>query len=459
MMKKTNIVIIGGGISGLALLHYLKKKYSGRTDIDIALLEKGVDVGGTIQSVRKGDCVFETGPNGFLSNKPRMFTLIEELDLSSRIVLAQEAANTRFISVHDRLYAVPKDPKSFLKFPLLNPFDKLRIFAELFIPRGNSPSESVYDFAWRRFGRKTADLFLDPMISGIYSGDAKKIILSSVFPKIYEMELNNGSILRSIKNLRSKGGPAKLHSFKGGMGDLIEALHSRYRTHIKLKETVTKISHRQDRYVVSTENQHYKADELYLCVPAFICAELLSDIDKSMADDLAKICYAPVAVVGIVAPENVFKVKPAGFGYLVPSSEKKNILGVLFESNIFPNRAALGQILFRVMMGGVRHPEILKLSEQELIATAVNEIKTSCPTKGNSAITKIDLSKVLTETFITVWKNAIPQYDQTHLQVQRGLSTKLKRFRDLYLLGNYRYGVSLNDCIENAYTTAQKSSF
>jgi len=457
-VKKQNIVIVGAGITGLTLLHYLKQKHHDRNDVDILLLEKNDYVGGTIHTRYKGDCLFESGPNSFLNNAPKTLALIDELNLKSSVVKAYERAKLRYISVGNKLHQIPTDLKSFLKFKLLNPIDKLRIFNDLFAKKGDNPIESVYDFGKRRFGEKVAKYLLDPFVSGIYAGDAKETIMQTAFPKIYTLEQEHGSVLSSMqKNIKKNGKPI-LCSFKGGMSEIVDSLNARYGNDIQLKKDIVKIFHREDRFVVSTEKEHFKANELFLCTPAYVTARYLTTLDEELAANLSFISYAPIVVVGLLCPLDAFQRRPKGFGYLVPSTENKEVLGVLFESNIFPKRASKNHILFRVMIGGVRHPEITKLSKKKLIDLALSEIESAYPTKGDSALTKIDLRKVVKETFFTSWERAIPQYDQVTLTMLKEIEKNLSRFRDLYLLGNYKNGISFNSCIENAHLAAQKST-
>jgi len=457
-VKKKDILIIGGGITGLSLLHFLARRYEKRNDVTIRLFERGAVAGGTIHSERIEGGLFESGPNGFLGIKERTRELIEDMGLQDSIITAQEGL-ARYVNVRHTLYKVPMDPKAFLKSRLLSSFAKLRLLFEVLVKSKAVADESVYDFAKRRFGVQAAELLFDPVVSGVYAGDARKILTMSAFPKLLQWEAQYGSILKAaIKEKKKNAERPKLYSFTDGMGQLTTAIAARHQKHLCLNSEITKVFHRDDRYVVSTKNDNFKADELYICTPAHVTSGLLKHLDTQISADLRLFNYAPVVVVGMLAPKNVFVKAPEGYGYLNPSGQNKEVLGVLFESNIFPQRAEGQDILLRLMMGGVRHAEVPSRSKKELLDLAFEEIETHFPTRGKTALTKIHLREVARHVWLRVWDKAIPQYDQLNMEMNAQLNAKLKRFRDLYLLGNYRNGVAFNDCIENAYQACQNSS-
>lgn len=482
VMSKT-IMIIGGGISGLALLHYLSQRHARRPDINIRLLEKEGRAGGTIRTVDAHGCLFETGPNGFLDSKQRTLDFVEDLGLSAEIVKAGAQSKIRYISVGDSLHALPSGPKSFLTFPPLTLFDKLRVLGEVFVPKGLDPDESVYAFGKRRLGEKFARIFLDPMISGIYGGDADRINLRAAFPRIYQLEQEFGSLFKAMMGLRkqkktrrvastrapdlnqdrfravhrirkdgmsprgSTGMPmGTLTSFRQGQTRFVDALARRYETNIRFRQEVKTVSHHQGRFIISSGDQQHEADELFISTPAYHAADILQEISPPLAEELNRVEYAPIAVVGLVFSLSVFQNPPKGFGYVIPSSEKKDVLGVLFESNIFPERCPDGRILFRVMAGGARHPGILEKSQEEIVRLAAHEVQKTFLIAADPL-----------RTMFAAWPKAIPQYTRNYFDIQNGLDEELKNWNRLHLVANYRGGVSLNDCIENAYQAAQKS--
>jgi len=239
-----------------------------------------------------------------------------------------------------------------------------------------------------------------------------------------------------------------------GVVQLIDRIGERYKENIHLGQEVRSIVRKGDQYEVTTEaDQNYKADELFLCAPAYNVGSMVQDINRRLSQELSKIHYAPIAVIGLVYPADYFSEKPRGYGYLIPSSEHKEVLGVLFESNIFPGRCRDDQMLFRIMIGGARHPDIFSKTKEELISLAVAEIEALAGDEKSNR--KKENPK---ELFYVPWKKAIPQYNQAYCDILKVVEEELEKDPNLHLVANYLKGVSLNDCVENAYQGAQKSS-
>lgn len=458
MSINKNIIIVGGGISGLAVLHHLRQKYQYRPDVAIKLLELEAQAGGTIRTINQKNHFYETGPNGFLDNKPSTLFLASDLGLTDQLIAASPATNVRCICVENTLHALPANLLQFLKFKPLRWADKLRVLQEIFIPKGNNPLETVYEFGTRRLGQNFTRYFLDPMVSGIFGGNAQDLNVRHAFPRIYEIEQQYGSLFKgmvalSIKKRRARkknsltaGQPTgQLWSFQKGMGQLTEKLAATYRDAIQTGVSVQNIISQDKGYCLKTMDQEYFADHVIVSVPAFAAADMLDGLNKDLSMHLRKIPYASIVVIGLVYTANQFKQLPQGFGYLRPTHEGAEVLGVLFSSNIFPMRCPNGQILFQIMLGGACHSNTVRRSDEELFDLAKKEISIILKAQGEPK-----------DQFLLRWGQAIPQYHRSYPDAYQAINTEIAKHSHLHLLANYLNGISLNDCAANAQRLAQR---
>ncbi|MBP9853301.1 MAG: protoporphyrinogen oxidase [Candidatus Omnitrophica bacterium] len=446
MTLNHSIVVIGGGISGLSTLHFLKEKYRNRPDMSIKLLEKKPTAGGVINSEREAGALFETGAGSFLNHQPHTLDLINALGIRDQLIEASEATKTRYLCIEQKLYPAPTSPLKLIAFPFLTMKDKLRLLSEKLVKPGMNSRETVHEFVSRRLSSNWADFLADPMVSGIYAGDAKAIIFKDAFSQLYGYEQNHGSVLKGLTEQR-KVNPAKrvLYSLRGGMVSLTNALYEKYRNDIILSQEVESIDKEPDHpYFLHTAETMYLANELFIAVPAYAAGYMLNGLDPVLAASLNEIKYAPLAVIGFVCLKKDFINMPKGFGYLKPSNQKSPILGVLFEDQIFENRSQPDQCLLRLMIGGIRHPQILKYSKDDLIAMARREISETLGFTGQPV-----------HVFLKTWRNAIPQYDLHRHQAKICIESALKHHSHIYFTANYWDGVSVNDCIKSAQQTVQ----
>ncbi len=451
-----NLIIVGGGISGLTLLHYLKKKYHNHSDVSIKLFERQAQPGGTIRTIHRSGFQFETGPNGFLDSKLSTLTLANELGLKDDLIVASPATKIRSICVKNTLYPLPSGPISFFNFKPLSFGAKLRVIRELVIPRGDNPDETVYEFGTRRLGENFAKYFLDPMVSGIFGGNAQDLNLQHAFPRINQIEQQYGSLFRGMislalqkkkqqKNSLTAGQPTgQLWSFKNGMGQLIDKIAQIYSDSIETGINVDQVCAKDKGYVLKASGKEYFADHLILSTPAYAAADIIDSSDKDLAVALRKIPYAAITVVGLVYSLEQFAHLPVGFGYLRPTHEGREVLGVLFSSNIFPSRSADGKILFQIMLGGACNPDTVLKSEDQLFTLAKNEIQQILQVSGQPQ-----------EQFIYRWDKGIPQYNRFYPQTYKEIKKIMSNYPRLHLTANYLDGVSLNDCIANAKKMAE----
>ncbi|MDE2222821.1 MAG: protoporphyrinogen oxidase [Candidatus Omnitrophica bacterium] len=403
------ISIIGGGISGLSVLHYLKQQLGEAADI--TLFEREDTAGGTIRSFKKDGCLFEWGPNGFLDNQPATLQLIDELGLTGQLIAASPTASQRYVQIDGRLYPVPMTPAGLIRSDLLSWRDKRALIKGLF-KRNVSTDCSIYEYVSRRFSPAIAENLVDPFISGVYAGDIERLHCCA-FPK-----------------LKGKGfKKSRLHSFKEGMGQIIQAMEERYKNHIKTNSIVTSI--------------RPEAGITILAVPAYAAAKITAALNPTLSETLAQIVYAPVAVAGLLFKQDSFKRKPDGFGYLIPSREHKEILGVLIESNVYDGRADKTQVMLRILLGGMHNPGIISDTLERILAKAVKEIDTTYGLISNPI-----------EGFVKFWPQAIPQYEMNYPSLKYAIAQETAQIPGLYLCANYLDGVSFNDCIKNARSLA-----
>lgn len=443
------IIVVGGGISGLATLHFLRKKYHQNPAVQISLLEKKTIPGGVIHTEMVSDARFETGSNGFLNTQPLTFQLIEELGIKDQLIQAFPDNKLRYLCVKQKLYPLPMNPLKLLTFPLLSVSDKLALAGEKFVKSKGRDNETVYEFVSRRLSPRWAEMLADPMISGIYAGDAKDIVLRDAFPVLHQFEAEHGSVIKGAMAARKKSEGGKgLYSLSEGMGSLIQALAQRHKEHIKLGQDVDDI--RKDangQYLVRTSEQLFVADQVFLTVPSYAAADMVRSMDTRLADLLDQIEYAPVALVGLVCAKSEFLNLPQGFGYLKPSNQKSPVMGVLFEDQIFENRATPNQCQLRVMLGGMHNLEILKYSQEELIAAARKEIIQVLGFKGEPF-----------HIFFKAWSNAIPQYNLCRHRIRPQLEEAMVPHLNFQITANYWNGVCVNDCIKSAHQTVSDAT-
>lgn len=438
------IAIIGGGISGLSALHFLKHRYG--ASCHVVLYEKDERLGGTIGTDRRDGFISDWGPNGFLDKVPLTLQLVSELGADSVLEPANPKAEKRFIYRGKRLHEIVPSPPKFLRSPLLSLGGRLRLCAEPFIrQRKSSDDESIYDFAARRIGKEAADTMIVPMVSGIYGGDARKLSLRACFPIMAEMEQQHGSLIKAMiarkKEKKSGGGPAgpagRLTSFKSGLYKIIETLTDAYRDNIVTGIEVTGIEHTGDRFRVTfkfTESEEF--DAVICATPSFAAAALTSRLDMKLSDVLAAIPYASISVVCLGYKREDISHPVDGFGFLIPRTEGVRILGSIWTSSIFAGRSPGGMIQLRTMIGGATDPDAVTLSEDELAQIAHSEL---------SQI--LGIAKKPSYVNIFKWPKGIPQFTMGHPERVEQIDAFEKIYSGLYFTGNAYDGIGLNDCI------------
>lgn len=458
------VVVVGGGVSGLAAAHFAKKaaRESGLA-LKIVLFEQEKRAGGKFDAQRRDGYLVEAGPNGFLDSKPWTLDLVRELGMEKALLPSDQSAARRFIYSRGRLHELKASPLSFFLGGPLSPAGRLRILAEpLAPPTPAGQDTSLAEFARRRLGREALERLLDPMVSGIFAGDPYRMSLKASFPRIAQLEEEYGGLTRAMfgiaaerKRAKKRGeetgissGPAGpggvLTSFKAGVSQLTDRLASDMGEDIHLGDGVKSISVHNGSLTVHTGKGELRADAVILATPACAAAGILELAAPESSSILAQIPYSPMAVVGLGYDTAALHKPPNGFGYLIPRVENRKILGALWTSSIFPgHRSPEGRFLIRVMVGGARDHETPFLADEDLIATARREL---AATMGLTA----------EPSFSTIirWREAIPLYTVGHLERLAEAEGALPA--GLVLAGNAYRGVGINDCVREAEVAAEK---
>ena len=455
----TRVVIAGAGVAGLSIALAIRKA---DPRIEVVVLERAARPGGNIRTEHAGGYACEWGPDGFLDNAPDTLRLVDEVGLGSRMLPSNDAARRRFIFRNGRLAEVPTSPPALVASPLLSVGAKARLVCEPFARKRPAAEESIHEFAARRIGREAADILVGSMVSGIFAGDARELSLRACFPKMWQLEEDHGGLVRALiatARRRRPGAPVgmpsgRLTSFVGGMSELVDglarALGPALHTSSGIQELIavpagTDTSGAPPCYIVRTADHLFEADAVVLTGSASDSAGLVRGFDRSLALLLEGIPTAPLAVVCLGYDEGALAgAHPLnGFGFLVPRTEKIRILGTLFETSIYPNRAPAGKALLRVMIGGACDPAAVALDDDGLLEVVRRDLAATMGLRSAPEFTRIIRHR-----------RGIPQYVKGHLARMRQIDSHLAGHPGLFLAGNSYRGVSINACIAESGTIA-----
>jgi oxygen-dependent protoporphyrinogen oxidase len=459
------VAIVGGGIAGLSLAFGLARR-----GVEPVVLERAPRAGGNVKTERIDGFLCEAGPNGFLDNVPETFALVSALGLDDRIVRSSDAARRRFIYRGRRLHEVPMGPLGFLGTGLLSWRGKLRVAAEPFASPPPAGDETIHAFAARRIGDEAARALVDPMVSGIFAGNARELSLRACFAKMAEMEAAHGGLFKAMfakmRERRTTEGSGEaegeqksaaargtkqpmgaptgaLTSFVGGTQDLVDALVERLGPSLRLETGAVAVWRNHSAWrVTTTRGEVVDADALVLAGPAGVSADLLDPLDGELAAPLRQIPSAPLAVVCLGYDEHEVRRDRGpldGFGFLVPRGEGLRMLGALWDSSVYPGRAPEGRALIRVMIGGAHDRGVLALSDEALVAVARGELRTAMGLGADPLMVRVIRHPL-----------GIPQYTVGHLDRVARVDRRLAAWPGLFLAGNAYRGPSINACVADA---------
>jgi oxygen-dependent protoporphyrinogen oxidase len=454
MSKQASVTVIGAGVSGLTVAFWLH-----RWGHDVTVLEKEPYPGGTMRTIHDDGWLIESGPNSALETTPLFGTMFEALGLIEERAYAAPASNRRYILRNGELHPLPMAPGPFIGSRLWSTRGKLRLLKEPFVGRAER-EESIAEFVERRLGREFLDYAINPFVAGVYAGNPEELSVRAAFPKLYALEEKYGGLIKGmVKGARERKqrqetakDRARMFSFKSGMQSFPDALGRTLGEKLRLGYTVNAIATGspedtgfQIDLVSGGKIDRRRSDVVVVATPAVPAGSLLRPLSGALADRLERIYYPPVAEVFFGFRTEQIPRKLDGFGYLIPVKERKNILGTIWSSAIFTNRAPDGFAALTTFVGGSRQPEVLQRDDRELKETVLSDLRSILGVRGEPVKEKI-----------IRWEKAIPQYTLGYQE----LYTEIDRFESshhgLYICSNYRGGISVGDCVINGEKTARR---
>ena len=439
-MQERDIVVIGAGLTGLSTAFNLRQK--GR---DVLVLEKENRIGGQIRTHREDGFTFESGPNTGVVSFPEVTELFQNLEGRCEMETARESSKRRLIWKGNKFHALPSGPLSAITTPLFTLSDKFRILGEPWRKKGTDPDEPVGSLAQRRLGRSFYEYAVDPFVSGVYAGDPMKLTTRYALPKLYNLEARYGSFIRGAmakakepKTDRDRLVTKKVFSARGGLDHLVEALAED--VDIILNARDIRINpESQGWWKVTFDNgaHEVRCRHVITTVGAYELPQMLPFVPDHDLRPISQLYYAPVIQVCVGIRHASGLVYPA-FGGLVPSKEQQRVLGILFPSECFVERAPEGGALYSYFMGGARHADYLSKSDEEIRAIVVDAFH---------SMLKYPIGVEPDMIRIFRHEHAIPQYGVDSGARFEAVDRLQQQYPGLILAGNLRDGIGMGNRI------------
>lgn len=456
MTKSTSptIAILGAGLTGLTAAYRLSER-----GFAVKVFERELSAGGAIRTIREQGYVIEGGPNSLQLGTPEARQLIRDIGLEPALLTANAAAKKRFIVRGGKFLPVPMSPGSFIRTPLFSFRTKCAIFAEMLTrPRVRTSDLSLAELVRSHFTQELVDYALNPLIAGIYAGDPEKLSVRHAFPALWDAERSHGSLLRGLlaaaraQKARGEPGVAPIVSFPGGLQTLPDTLAGKLPAGcIQYGATLeTIIPGRPHRLIWKQAGQTHTAefDQVLLALPASALAQLsfgaLGERPLALLDGILQ---PPVSSLFLGYRREQVAHPLDGFGGLVPAIEHRSVLGILFSTTLFPDRAPAGHVGLTVFAGGLRQPDIARLATNELLARIGLDLH---------ELVGVNTPPVFVKH--TYWPRAIPQYVLGYERYLEAINRLEGSTSGLFIGGNVRDGISLQDCIKSGETLARKAA-
>jgi oxygen-dependent protoporphyrinogen oxidase len=461
-MSSLRVVVAGGGLSGLATAYALIRDANreGR-DLRVTLLEAGRRLGGNVHTEREGGYVIESGPDSFVVSRPHALHLCEDLGLGPRLIETRPENRRVYIARRGKLIPVPEGLvlgipsrlRPFLRSPLLSVRGKLRVLREMAgtIPDTSGGDVSIGDFLERRFGREMVDVVLEPLLGGIYAGDAFRLSLRSTFPDWFAESGGGASLLRAARAARKSKGNGEtprspFRSLVGGMGELVETLADRVGAGaIRMGTKVHGIERSGSKLRVRVADGDLEADHVVVALPAGPAAEVLSPLDDGLSHELAGIAYVSTAVVTLAYDRAQITHPLDAAGFLVPKSEGRKVTAGTFISSKWEGRAPEGAVLVRGFVGGAHDEDVASLDEERLIALVASDLRDLLGITGEHRLARVSR-----------YIKSSPQPMVGHFERVARIRAAAAGIPGLHVIGNAYDGVGIPDCVRLAEEVAAR---
>ena len=451
MTRRVEVLVAGAGISGLTVAYDLT-----RAGIDCLVAERAERPGGLISTRSVDGYVMDPGPDAFLTQKPQAMALCGELGLTPEIIPTNPDRQKVFVLRDGRLHALPAGMRLTVPtrvLPLLGSElftlgGKLRLLAEWLVPRRKDPTEeSIAEFVTRRFGAEALERVGEPLLAGIHCGDARKLSMNVLFPRLVDLERRYGSVSRGMIRAGGPGGETAFSSLAPGMKRLIDALRDRLpEERVLLGREVVSASRDGDDYVCElASGETVRSRALVVALPIRAAESLTRGSFPEIAEPLSRIETVSSAVVFHAFEAGDVSHPLDGYGFVVPDGEPNRLLAATFVTTKFPDRAPEGKLLFRTFLGGLRDPEALELDDEALAELSRRELARVLGPMGEPLFSRV-----------VRWTKRTPQVELGHRGHLDALEAACERNPGTFVIGNGLWSIGIPDCIGVARDTAKR---
>lgn len=462
-MKK--IAIIGAGVSGLAAATAVERANRAGGDVQFTLFERSDRLGGVMVTERIDDCLVEAGPDSFLSEKTYGADFCRTFGLGDQIIGSNDDERKTYIVVKNRMIPIP-DGLMFMVPTKILPTITTRLFTwgtkikmglEIFSrPPGDTGDETVGDLVRRHYGQEVVERLADPLLSGVYGGDADNLSVRAVLPRFAEMERNYGSLSRGMlvarqkmAQMTKKMGPnykprPLFSSLKDGMQQVVDAVADLLpKDRVRLNTEVKSVSRDSGGWTLTIDGQSQRFDGLVIATPSHAAARLLGSIHANLSEDLSGVPYSSSVTVALIYDRASLAHMPPGFGFLVPKTENRRIRALTFVHNKFPHRAPADKGIVRVFLGGTADEGVLQLDDAEILRTVYRELR---------ELLNLDAKPRVERVYR--WNKSMAQYSPGHIDRVAKIKQAVASMSGLALAGNAYQGIGVPDCIASGLAAA-----